>query len=50
MHSWKEKIKMRNEKDWMEEVSSKITLNRCKLAKNGTGVERYLWSVLGQEL
>ena len=41
MRSWKEKIKMRNEKDWEEEVSSKSTLKWYKLAKNGAGVERY---------
>ena len=35
--SWKEKIKMRNEKDWVEEVSSKSTLMWYKLAKNGAG-------------
>ena len=29
--------KMRNEKDWEEEVSSKSTLKWYKLAKNGTG-------------
>ena len=26
VHSWKEKIKMRNEKDWVEDVSSTSTL------------------------
>ena len=26
--SWKEKIKMKNEKDWVEEVSSKSTLKQ----------------------
>ena len=41
---------MRNEKDWEEEVSSKSTLKRYKLAKNGAGVERYLRSVQGQEV
>ena len=35
--SWKEKIKMRNKKDWEEEVSSKTTLKWYKLAKNGAG-------------
>ena len=33
VHSWKEKIKVRNEKDWEEEVSSKSTLKQYKLAK-----------------
>ena len=37
MHSWKKKIKMRNEKDWEEEVSSKCALKQYKLAKNGAG-------------
>ena len=50
VHSWKEKIKMRNEKDWEEEVSSKSTLKWYKLAKNGAGVERYLRYVQGQEV
>ena len=36
VRSWKEKNKMRNEKDWAEEVSSKSTLKRW--------VERYLRS------
>ena len=35
MHSWKGKIKLRNENDWEEEVSSKSTLKRYKLAKTG---------------
>ena len=48
--SWKEKIKMRNEKARKEEVSSKSTLKWYKLAKNGAGVERYLRSVWGQEV
>ena len=39
LSSWKEKIKMRNKKDWEEEVSSKGTLKQYKLAKNGAGVE-----------
>ena len=37
VRSWKEKIKMRNEKDWEdweEEVSNKSTLKWYKLAKN----------------
>ena len=38
VHSWKERIKMRNDKDWVEEVSSKSTLKWCKLAKNGAGL------------
>ena len=46
---WKEKIKMRNEKDCEEEVSSKSTLKWYTLAKNGAGVERY-WSVQSQEV
>ena len=41
VRSWKEKIKMRNEKDWEEEVSSK-TLKQYKLAKKGAWVESYL--------
>ena len=41
VHSWKEKIKVRNEKDWEEEVSSKSTLKWYKLAKNGAGVVSY---------
>ena len=32
MGSWKEKMK--NEKDWEEDVSSKSTLKRYKLTKN----------------
>ena len=48
--SWKEKIKMRNVKDWEEEVSSKSTLKWYKLTKNGAGVARYLKSVQGQEV
>ena len=50
VRSWKEKIKMRNEKDWEEDVSSKSTLKQYKLAKKGAGVERYLGSVRGQEV
>ena len=50
MRSWKEKIKVRNEKDWEEEISSKSTLKWFKLAKNGAGVERYLRSVQGLEV
>ena len=50
VHSWKEKINMRNEKDWVEEVSKKSTLKWTKLAKNGAEVERYLRSVQGQEV
>ena len=38
VHSWKERVKMRNEKDWEEEVSSKSTLKQYKLAKNGVEV------------
>ena len=48
--SWKEKIKMRNENDWVEEVSSQSTLKWYRLAKNGAGVERYLRSVQVQEV
>ena len=40
---------MGNEKDWEEEVSSKSTLKRYKLAKNGVEWERYLRCVQGQE-
>ena len=47
VHSWKEKIKMRNEKDWEEEVSSKSTLKWYKMANNGARVESYLKSVPG---
>ena len=43
--SWKEKIKMRNEKDWEEEVSSKSTLKWYKLAMNGAGMVKYLRSM-----
>ena len=39
--SWKKKTKLRNGKDWVEEVSSKSSLKRYKLAKNGAGVEMY---------
>ena len=49
MRCWKEKIKMRNEKDWEEEISSKSTLKH-KLAKKGAWVERYLRSVQSQEI
>ena len=48
MCSWKEKIKMRNEKDWVEEVSSKSTSKWYKWAKNGQ--EWTLRSELGQEV
>ena len=44
VHS-KKKIKMRNEKDWVEEVSSKSTLKQYKLEKNSAGLEKYLRSV-----
>ena len=50
MRSWTEKIKMRNEKDWEEEVSSKSTLKWYKLAKNGAGMARFLRSLQGQEV
>ena len=43
-------MKIRNEKDWVEEVSSKSTLKRYKLSKNGVGLERYVKSVQGQEV
>ena len=49
VYSWKENIKMRNKKDWVEEVSSKSTLKRYDLAKNSAGVEKYLRSVPDQE-
>ena len=39
--SWKEKTKLGNGKDWVEEVSSKSSLKRYKLAKNGARVEMY---------
>ncbi len=48
VYSWKEKIKIRNEKDWVKEVSSKSTLKQYKLIKNGAGLEKYLRSVQGQ--
>ena len=35
-------IKMRNEKDWEEKVSSKSTLKWYNLDKYGTGVARYV--------
>ena len=41
---------MRNEKDWEEEVSSKCTLKRYRLAKNDAGVEMYLRSVQSQKV
>ena len=50
MRSWKEKVKMRNEKDWEEGVSSKSTLKWYKLVKNGAWMERYLRCVMGQEV
>ncbi len=40
MRRWKENIKMRNEKDWVEEVSRKSMLQWYKLAKNCAGVAR----------
>ena len=45
VRSWKETIKMRNGKDWEEEVNSKRTLKHYKLVKNGAVMERYLMSV-----
>ena len=42
------KIKARNEKDWEEEVYKKSTLKWYRLAKDDTGVERYVRSVQGQ--
>ena len=39
-----------NEKDWVEEASSKSTLRQYKLAKNGTRVGRYLRFVQFQEV
>ena len=45
----KNKIKARNEKDWEEEVYKKSTIEMVRLAKDGTGVERYVRSVQGQE-
>ena len=44
----KNKIKARNEKDW-DEVYKKSTLKWYRLAKDDTGVERYVRSVQGQE-
>ena len=43
------KIKIRpiNE-DWEEEIDTKSTLKWNRLAKDGTGVERYVRSVHGQ--
>ena len=49
VHCWKENIKIRNEKNWVEERSSKSTLKQCKLAKNDAVVERNLRSVQSQE-
>ena len=46
MGKLKDKIKARNEKDW-KEVYTKSTLKR--LAKDDTGLERYVRSVQGQE-
>ena len=45
MHSWKEKIKMRNAMDLEEDISSKSTLKWLMLAKKDAGVDRYLRSV-----
>ena len=36
MARWK--VRMRNEKDWVEDISSKNILKWYKLAKNGAGV------------
>ena len=44
----KKKIKARNEKDWEEEVYTKRTLKWSRLAKDGTGMKRYVSSVQGQ--
>ena len=44
MRSWKKKIKVRNDNDWVEEVSSKSTFKRYKLARNGVWVMKYLRS------
>ena len=41
VRSWKEKIRMKNEKDSEEEVSSKSTLKQYKLAKNGARVKGF---------
>ena len=41
---------MRNEKDRVEDISSKRTLKQYKLAKNGAGVRRYLRFVQCQEV
>ena len=46
---WNKKIKERNEKDWEEEVHMKTTSELYRLEKDGTGVERYVRSVQGQE-
>ena len=45
----KNKIKARNEKDCEEEVYTKCTLKWYRLAKDDTGVERYVRSAQGQE-
>ena len=50
MHSWKEKIKMRNKTGLGRGSKCKSTLNVYKLANNGAGVERYLRLVQGQEV
>ena len=39
-----------NEKDWVEEESSKSTLKQYKLAKNGAGIGSYLRFVQCQEV
>ena len=45
----KNKIMTRNGKDWEEEVDTKSTLKWYRLAKDDTGVERYMRSVQDQE-
>ena len=49
MGKLKNEIKAGNEKDGEEEVYTKSTLKWYRLAKNDTGVERYVRSVQGQE-
>ena len=44
MGKLKNKIKARNEKDW-EEIYTKSTWKWYRLAKDNTGVERYMRSV-----
>ena len=49
MGKLKNKIKAGNEKDWEEEVYMKSALKWYRLAKDDTGVERYVRLVQDQE-